>query len=191
VSSNILLLAVAVALVGALCLLNSMLLVATFRRLKEHEDRLLVGFGGRSPFDYDPSVLAGKPVPEVAAATADGQVVDQQTLSSAATLVGFFSVGCRPCHQQAPSFAELAGSDPTTGAVAVVAGGDGPDRDELIGLLGDAALVVGTNADEVAAAFGVVAFPTFVRTDGAGRIAAATLTVAELAESSRYGPRLA
>jgi thiol-disulfide isomerase/thioredoxin len=186
VSSDILLLAVAVALVGALCLLNSVLLVAMLRRLKEHEDRLLVGFGGRAPFDYDPSVLAGKPVPEVTAATAD-----QQTLSSAATLVGFFSVGCRPCHQQAPSFAELAGSDPATGAVAVVAGGDGPDRDELIGLLGDAILVVGTSADDMAAAFGVVAFPTFVRTDGAGRIAAATLTVAGLGEPSRPGPRSA
>lgn len=171
----------AVVLVGVLCLLNLTLTFAMLRRLREHQAELGRLSGGMPPpFGDD---LVGRPVPRFHAAAVDGASVTRDSLLGRPRLVGFFSAGCQPCHEQAPEFGKWLseqGGDSSEG-VAVVTD-SGPEADELVALLRDKATVVtGSDAFAVADAFAVSGFPTFLQVDAEGVVTACEASMRSLA----------
>ncbi|WOX25875.1 hypothetical protein [Streptomyces solicathayae] len=158
-------LVVALVLVAALCVFQLVLVLAVLRRLREHETRFEQLARSRGPMDaYDPNELVGRRIPELAAHTGG----EPRT-------VGFFSVGCEACHEQAPEFVAAAGVGDASAIVV------GAPADELTGLLGGVPVVVtGEEADGLMRAVDVKAFPTFLRVDGDGVIVRAGIAVADL-----------
>ncbi|MEO3775223.1 TlpA disulfide reductase family protein [Micromonospora sp. B9E7] len=169
----------AVALLGALCMVNLLLTFGVLRRLREQTAELNRLSGVLPPEMPAPEELVGTPVPAFAATAIDGTPVTRDSLVGRPRLVGFFSAGCAPCHEQAPLFAKwLAeqGGDAST-AVAVITD-SGPEAVELATSLTDTAtVVVEPDAFSVSQAFGVRGFPTFLRVDADGVIAGADATV--------------
>ncbi|MDG4864467.1 hypothetical protein P8605_40610 [Streptomyces sp. T-3] len=159
----------ALVLLCALCVFLLLLNLAVLRRLREHEERfeqLAQGVGSMAP--YDASTLVGRTVPELAAhAPEDG------------ALIGFFSVGCDACHEQAPRFAAPEGEADGTAFVV------GTPADELLTLLsGVPHLVSGERSDQMADAAGIQAFPTFLRVAADGTVLAAATDLAELPDTA-------
>lgn len=170
------LLIAAAVLVGALALLNLMLTFGVIRRLREHTTQLSRLSGATPPFRDE---QVGQPVPQFQATAADGTAVSRDSLLGRTRMVGFFSAGCEPCHEQAPEFAKwLSGQGGDTSEAVAVVTGAGPQADELATLLRDQATVVTEpDASRVADAFGVAGFPTFLRVDAEGVVTAADATM--------------
>lgn len=147
----------ALVLVGALSIFQLVLLMAVLRRLREHEARFeQMARGGSLLGAYDPSVLVGREVSELGLTASPG---------GASRPVGFFSVDCQACHEQAPAFVAAAAS---RGAVAVVVG-DTPDG--LVALLeGIPTVTVGARSEELAKGLDIQVFPTFLEVDGDGLV---------------------
>jgi hypothetical protein len=158
-------LVVALVLVTALCVFQLVLVLAVLRRLREHEDRFERLAKSAGPMDaYEPTELVGRRVPELAE-HGGGQP----------RTIGFFSVGCEACHEQAPDFVAAAAAG---GASAIVVGSP---ADELTGLLqGVPTVVTGAEGDALMKAVDVKAFPTFLQVDEDGLIVRAAFAVAEL-----------
>jgi hypothetical protein len=167
------------------CLLGAVVLFGVARRLKAVEQRVGGSTGG--PPNMETKALAGRPVPEFLATSDDGRTVDDTMLRQERVLLGVFDAECPPCHQQAPQFATLAATESGSRSVAVVMGAPGVQRDELTEALRDSIIVTGPQADTVVAAFGLTVYPTLIRTDGDGRIDAATNATAALARQSLTG----
>ncbi|MEV4380147.1 TlpA disulfide reductase family protein [Streptosporangium sp. NPDC049644] len=166
----------AVVVLGVLCGLNLMLLLAVVRRLKEHArvlaDRPGAG-GARLP-------EAGSAVGHFDALSTDGEAVSRRALEPG-TLVGFFSPGCGPCTENLPKFTAYAAALPggRDRVLAVIAGAD--DSEEMrVALARVSRVVVEAHGGPVAAAFGVSAFPTFCVLDGEGVITAAGFDLSAL-----------
>ncbi|WP_328401884.1 hypothetical protein OHS70_28290 [Streptomyces sp. NBC_00390] len=159
-------LVVALVLLTALCVFQLVLVLAVLRRLREHESRFEQLAKAAGPMGaLDPvAELVGRRVPELA----------EHTGGSPRT-VGFFSVGCEACHEQAPEFVASAAA---TGASAIVVG---TPADELAGLLeGVQTVVTGAEGERLMKAVDIKAFPTFLQVDGEGLIVRAGIAVAEL-----------
>ncbi|WP_163507141.1 TlpA family protein disulfide reductase [Fodinicola acaciae] len=158
-------LAAAVTLVGVLCLVLLVLVFAVLRRLREQQAELeqLRKAVGMRLTDYDVSELLGRRIPDVT--------------DTSPTLVGFFSVDCETCHEQAPIFAAaLRGQR----ALAVISGRDAEDN--LLALqFGDASVLAGVSAGEFARGLGIRAYPTFLRLDDTGTVVQAQTEAAGLA----------
>lgn len=106
----------AVALLGALCLLNLVLTLGVVRRLRDHSKRL-------SALSMPPEVALARPgdhVTPFTASTVDGSVVSNTDLEEP-TLVAFFSPDCPSCEQQLAPFADYARAFP-----------GGPDRTLIV-----------------------------------------------------------
>ena len=166
-------LASAVVLVGAICLLNLLLTVGVVRRLRVHDQRLAeTGPAGRRRLE--PGAAIG---PFTATAT-DGHTVSAAALPPR-SVVGFFSPACGPCLEQIPRFVDFASGLPG-GREQVLAVVCGPAQDAapLAGQLEPVARVVveGTGG-ALAEAFATMAFPSIFVTDGEGRIRASGGTV--------------
>lgn len=177
------LLSVAVALVGALGALNLLLVLAVVRRLREHGEELTVLRAGA--VGLDPSAHLGRPLPRFEAVAADGRLLDDSALRGRRSLVGFFAVGCEPCHEQAPAFAAAAAAgDPV---LAVVVGASSPANPadpagDLPALLaGVDHLVLEGMTDGLADRFGIQSFPTLLEYAPDATVTAAAITVAGLA----------
>ena len=171
------LLAAAVALVGIVGLLNLLLVLAVVRRLREHGDQLAALHAAGPMTDLDPSVHVGRSLPEFAARTVDGRPIDSAALRGDRWLVGFFSVGCEPCHEQAPEFAARAAAGERVLAVVV---GDAVGDDLPALLAGVDNVVVERSPDGTAARFGIRAFPTLLEYAPDGTVVGAAETVAGL-----------
>ncbi|MEU0572829.1 hypothetical protein ABZ297_46520 [Nonomuraea sp. NPDC005983] len=145
----------AVVFVGLLCMFDLVLTLGVLRRLREHTAEL-ERLAGRSIMpSYDPGVLVGRALPEDVAGP---------------RLVAFFDVGCDTCHERAPQFAAAVGGQ---AALAVITG-DAAKVGDLVEVVGGVSdVVTGEDADRIAHAVGVEAFPTFLRTGSDGRIVAA------------------
>ncbi|HEY9368661.1 hypothetical protein [Streptomyces sp.] len=158
-------LVVALVLVAALCVFQLLLVFAVLRRLREHETRFEQLARAAGPMDeYDPNELVGRMVPELAAHT-----------GGTARTVGFFSVGCEACHEQAPDFVAVAAAGDASAIVV------GTPADELTGLLrGVPTVVTGDEGDRLMKAVDIKAFPTFLQVDADGVILRAGIAVAEL-----------
>lgn len=121
--------------------------------------------------------LVGREVPDLEGAGLSGRLGGSSHSDDQASLIGFFSTGCEPCHARAPEFAVLAKR--TANSLAVVTG-RGADRAELVSLLERSSTVpAASDADKIARAFKIDAFPTFIRVEG-GKITAAGLNTAQL-----------
>ncbi|MFD4830550.1 TlpA family protein disulfide reductase [Streptomyces uncialis] len=159
-------LVVALVLLAGLCCLLLVLVLAVLRRLREHETRFeRLSAGAVDEFAYyDGAELVGRRVPGFAGHP-----------DAAPRLVGFFSVGCGTCHEQAPPFIASA-SERDASAIVL-----GSPADEMTGLLeGVPRLIVGEEGDTLAKAVGIKVFPTFVEVDGDGVIVRAAVDMAEL-----------
>jgi len=157
-------LAAAVVLLGVLCGLNLVMMLAIVRRLRQLAER--------APEDavrLPPGVLA----PEFSAATVSGSVISLSGLTGARSMVAFLAANCPPCHEQVPSFAAYARSVPGGAAqvLAVVVGGTDAETAQLAGdLEGTASVALESVAGPLQKAFSVTGFPTFYLLDDMGRI---------------------
>lgn len=115
--------------------------------------------------------------------TIDGRAFDRATLTRQPCLVGFFSMGCTPCHEQAPEFAALTRSDqPTFVFVA------GPDKElgDLAGLLvGVDAVVVELPMHGLGSQLGVAGYPTYISVDETGMVTRAAMSLHQLTTAVR------
>ncbi|MEV0489539.1 hypothetical protein [Streptomyces atratus] len=154
----------AVALVGAIALLNLTLTYGLIRRLRPGAGP---GPAGGPGGDHGAGIA---PVArDFVAVTAQGRTIGRGDLPDGA-LVAFFSTGCPPCAALLPRFvAAVPGLGlPVPAVLAVVA--PGPEEQEYVSALAEVATVVsGEHAAAVAEAFGVVGYPVVCRlaADGA------------------------
>jgi thiol-disulfide isomerase/thioredoxin len=169
------LLTAAVVVVGTVGVINLVLTFGVIRRLREHQELLRRGPQGR-PVS---GLALGATVGGFAVRTRAGGHRSHTTFSGD-TLVGFFSVGCAPCAELAPQFVQAARIHPGGPArvLAVVTGRDGDALADALAPVAD--VVVGADADTVARAFEVGAYPTLMLVDGAGRVRANDLRLDHL-----------
>jgi hypothetical protein len=108
-------LVVAVVLVALLGLVNLVLTLALIRRLRAQDTF-------RPEHAGPPTTLGpGAEIGDFTTTTVDGEPVTPADLTG---LVGFFSAGCKPCHDLLPSFVEHAKGRAREQVLAVVTGDD-------------------------------------------------------------------
>ncbi|MBB4905958.1 TlpA family protein disulfide reductase [Actinophytocola algeriensis] len=166
-----------VTVVGIVCVLNLLLLLGVIRRLKEHDQAIAkIPHGSMASAPADSMRAPGSEVDEFTAVSTDGVPVTRDALAEE-TMVGFFSVSCAPCAENAPKFAAHAAGVPggKDSVLAVVVADGDDDPSEMVRTLSDGARVVVEGYDgPVATAFGVTAFPTYAVV-ASGRITATAL----------------
>lgn len=161
-------LAAAVAVFGAICLLDLLLTFGVIRRLRRHDQLLAEGGAGRRH-----RLEPGAPIGPFTATATDGRTVSTGALAPR-SLVGFFSTTCEPCLEQLPHFVDFASGLPggREQVLAVVCGSP-QDAAQLAGRLEPVARVVLEEfGGELAGAFGIMAFPSMFVTDGEGTVQA-------------------
>jgi thiol-disulfide isomerase/thioredoxin len=177
---------------GVLSLVNLGLTVVMARRLREQGERL-----ARQAPPRMPRPVVGPPpgteVPEFSVTTASGAVVSAADLRGERSLIGFFTPGCAPCHDQVPAFIAFAQSIPggPGHVLAVIADGGRPtakvpDADRLVEELTGAEVaqvVRGPSAGEAATALAVTGYPSFLLLDAGGRVEAGAHGIAGLGSS--------
>jgi hypothetical protein len=174
-------LVLAIVLLAMLALLNLVFTFGVVRRLREHTtllDRLGEGIRpGRTMLG------PGRTVPAYAATTVDGAEVSSGG-TGGPMLIGFFSLGCQPCTEKRPVFAERAQHHPggRERVLAVVVGDDADgDVASYLRELTPVALVVRQQpSGDLPAAFGVDAYPSFALVDGAGVVLASGSGIPEV-----------
>lgn len=182
-------LAVAVAGAGALSLVNLWLTIALARKLRDHGEQLARRPSGPRPLVGLPP---GTQVPDFTLTTVAGATVSAEDLRGQRSVIGFFSPGCAPCHDQIPAFAAFARALPggADRALAVISGRHGPrgqdgSADDFARQLADIAHVVREpSAAAAAAALAVSGFPSFILLDAGGRVEAGAHAVAGIARSA-------
>jgi thiol-disulfide isomerase/thioredoxin len=170
-------LAVAVVGVGILGLVNLWLIVVMARRLREHGEQLAHQAPRRVPRPVV-GLPAGTAVPGFSMTTVSGAVVSAEDLRGERSVIGFFTPGCAPCHDQVPAFLALARSLPggPGHALAVVSDGGrapGHDADGLVAELAEAdavQVVRGPSAGAAVAALAVTGYPSFIVLGPDGRV---------------------
>lgn len=166
-------LAVAVAVVAAVAVLNLLLTLGVIRRLREHTTRLAAlppdGLGPPS----DLVLAVGERPAEFHAVTVEGDEVSLASLATPA-LLGFFSPDCPPCQEWIPRFVRAAGELPQgrKQALAVVVGNVTGAGDEVAQLRQVAQVVVEQLDGPVSRAFAVKGWPVLCRLGADGTITA-------------------
>lgn len=171
------LLGAAVAVVGALCLLNLLLTFGVVRRLREHTE--LLGRGGGIPDVPVLGLMAGERVAAFSAFTRSGELL---TGTGGLRVAGFFSSGCSACPEQVGPFTEYLADNrvPRDSVLSVVLAAD-DDLPSYADRLGDAGRVCVARPDsEVVTAFKVSGFPAFALLDDTGALIAASFSPARL-----------
>lgn len=174
-------LAAAVAVLGALGVVNLLLCVGIIRRLREHTEILdaQLGDGGsnRSPA---PMYAVGQTIGDFDATTVDGTAVSRATLTGT-TMVGIFTIGCTPCQERLPLFVEQAAHRDRAQVLAVVAGTPDDSADYVARLAAVARVVREDDDGPVTTAFGVEGFPSFALVDADGVVLASGTKLGALA----------
>lgn len=158
----------AVAIVGALCLLDLLLTFGVIRRLREHGGLPAEGSGQMPPVI---GLAEGdSPAPFALTATNGERVTEQSRLQ----VVAFFSSSCSACRAQVPLFADYVschhiGRD---SVLAVVQHDEGQLPLYLDRLAEVAQVYVERNGGDVGEAFQVSGYPAFCVLDAAGAVAA-------------------
>ncbi|TDE38069.1 TlpA family protein disulfide reductase [Nonomuraea mesophila] len=154
----------AVVLIGLLCMVNLLLTVGVIRRLRQQ--------GGRQDLSGPPAgggLAQGDDVPEFAAMTTDGEPISGELLGGPA-MVGFFSVGCKPCEDLLPQFVERARRTPDE-VLAVVTATSGDDPAPYVERLSQVARVISEDPQgPVQTAFKIVGYPTVVLVGADGTV---------------------
>jgi peroxiredoxin len=168
-------LAAAVIAVSVLCVVNLALVFVVIRRVRQHGERL-----AKLPHTRPmPRLPAGTKVPEFTAVTVNGESRSLADLAGSRGLVGFFSPGCRPCHNQLPEFIKFAKTVPGGAGqvLAVITGPDEPAMEFAAALDRDASVVIEPPQGPVAAAFSVQGMPSFYLVGADGRIEASGIAM--------------
>ncbi|WP_051451815.1 TlpA family protein disulfide reductase [Actinospica robiniae] len=168
-------LAAAVAVVGALGLLNLLLTLAVIRKLRDHTVRLSAA-GNQEGLPAPGTVVSGAQVHDE-----EGRSIDADWMTRGAKLVVLMSATCSACMEQLPrAAAYVAGFAGAADSVLAVVVGEGGHRDEIVGRLhGLTTLVHGPDAQLMADALGNEGYPTYYVLDE-GRVRVATHSVSQL-----------
>jgi hypothetical protein len=164
----VVILAVAVVIVGVLCLTNLLLAFGVIRRLREHTAALSDQSNGH------PSVTGlatgEKPAP-FAVTTTDEQL---RTGPAGLRLVAFFSTSCSLCPKRVPVFADYVRANRVQrgDVLAVVLGGHGEPVPYLDELTAVAQVRLEAEGSELAMAFKVSGYPAFCLLDADGAVLA-------------------
>lgn len=161
-------LSVAVAVIGVLCVLVLVLNLGMIRRLREQTeeiDRLRTTTGPARFEGLARGALAG----DFTATTTAGSVVSRDD-TPGQRLVGFFAPGCEPCEQQLPGFVEYATT--FSGEVLSVVAADGRESPQghVRRLEGIGDVVVAPGGDPLHTAFQVGGYPALYLLDPDGRV---------------------
>ncbi|HEU5353251.1 MAG TPA: hypothetical protein VFU65_02260 [Actinocrinis sp.] len=164
-----LLIALAVV-VGAVSLLNLVLVLGVVRRLREHADRI----SRLSPEPPNPMLAVAQQAEPFDAVTVEGEHVSRAALSGL-TLVGVFSPNCPACAERLPRFLELAGSYPggRGRVLAVVVGERDEAGDQIAALSPVARVVLETMEGSITKALRIRGFPAFGVLDESGTVVSA------------------
>lgn len=187
-------LSVAVAVVGALGLLNLLLLVAVLRRLRANPAQGETAHGGAAHGAHaDPGEdefhglrFGERPDHFGVRLLHGGHLTHEDVIGKGPTLIGFFSPGCGACVAQAPAFTRRAAAWPGgPDRVVVVVADDTEEGAEFAErFAGLARLVVDGTTGPVATAFGVTAFPSFGILDDDATVVAEAVRVDALPEAA-------
>jgi peroxiredoxin len=167
--------------VTVLSVVNLALMFAVIRRVREHGERLAKLPRMRPMLQRLP---AGTKVPEFTTVTVTGESRSLADMAGSRSLVGFFSPGCPPCHDQLPEFTKFAKTLPggASHVLAVVTGAEKPAMEFAARLDGDASVVVEHPKGPVATAFSVEGMPSFYLVGADGRIEASGMAMEMIAE---------
>lgn len=145
-------------LVGAIGLLNLLLLVGVLARLKDHTATIEELAGGRD--SHEGVAKPGTTIGEFDAIAVDGSVIGRHDLERG-DVVAFFSPTCGPCIERVPQFATYASQLARTGAtvVAVVVGDPGQAREMIETLTPGALVVTAARPDPIVTAFEASGYP--------------------------------
>jgi hypothetical protein len=162
-------LSAAVAVVGALCLLDLLLIFGVIRRLREHSG-LLAGVSGHS--DPRPAVIGlveGDSPAAFSATTTTGVLV---TETSVLRIAAFFSSFCPACPGKVPEFADYVARYGISrdAVLAVVHHDSGPLPPYLDQLAKACQVLVESPGGPVGEAFQVSGYPGFCVLDGHGTV---------------------
>lgn len=173
--------AAAVAVLGALCLVNLVLCIGIVRRLREHTEILDARFGDDAAGGGSQVMRsAGSKVDEFATATVDGTSVSRAALVGTTT-VGIFSPGCVPCQEAMPTFIEQAADRGRNQVIAVVVGDPEESADYIARLAPVAQVVREEYGGPVTKALGVTGFPAFALVDAEGLVITSGTRITALA----------
>ncbi|GIH02773.1 hypothetical protein Rhe02_08400 [Rhizocola hellebori] len=172
----------AVALVGALCVLDLILTFGVIRRLRHHTE--LLNKRGQSSGPSEKVMLdAGEEPGDFVATTNVGEQISKQELVGD-TVVGFFTAHCEPCKERVPQYldhvATLPGGKDRT--LAVVIGNDADSLSLAEQLAAGSRVVMERPGGDVVKAFQVTGYPALCVLDGDGRIKASGFKLDEILE---------
>jgi hypothetical protein len=142
------------AFVGAIGLLNLVLLLGVLRRLADRENAL------NEPANDQSVAKAGTAIGAFTATAVDGRMVTRDALT-VGDVIGFFSPTCAPCIERVPEFAAYAEALAGTGvsAIAVVIGDDAASSDMVAKLSPSAVVISATRSDGIVTAFAASGYP--------------------------------
>jgi hypothetical protein len=169
----------ALAVVGAVAVLNLLLTFGVIRRLREHTELLGAQGSGTIPT----MIAVGESIAPFSTTTVDGRPVSNEGFSGS-TLIGVFGVGCAACETKLPKFVESAQAHPGGRAHVLVVVADGDDDAAALRyverLTGVANVVRESREGPVHTALGVAGYPAFALVDPAGVVRATALDPARL-----------
>ncbi len=167
----------AIAIVGALCLLDLLLTFGMIRRLREQTDMINVLTAGRVPGSAL-GIPPGRTPAAFSAATTEGTAISGP---AALRLVAFFS-RCSICPERVAPFADyLTAQRIDRDSVLVVSVGPGDEPQPYLSALVPAAQIcVEPEGGQIVRAFELSGFPAFFLLDADGAVAATEYDPAEL-----------
>lgn len=160
-------LSMAIAVVGALCLVDLILTFGVIRRLREHTDLLNQRIGERAAAPGPIMLEAGATVGDFSATATDGVSVSRADLTGR-RLVGFFSPTCPACTENMPKYLAHARAHPggRDAVLSVVVGAE-EETAEMVRQLEPVSRVVrDVEQGEISKAFAVDGYPAYGILDG-------------------------
>jgi thiol-disulfide isomerase/thioredoxin len=177
----------AVVLVGILGLANLLFVIFLARRIRELGTApAAASDAGPRPPGYAHRALMGQKPGQFQAVTTTGRTVSPDSLSGGRALIGFFSPGCGPCHEQVPDFATLAKTMPggPDQVIAVVSGPPHRAAEFAAELEGTASVVLERSTQgalgPVARAFNSYGWPSFYMLGADGTVESGGASVSRL-----------
>jgi hypothetical protein len=171
-------LAAALAIVAALCLLDMLMTFGVIRRLREHTELI-------SGMNVPGAPVIGLAIGESPMAFSSGTIGGELVSGTAGLrLVAFFSTGCSACPERvAPFAAYVAQNRLSKNSVLAVVVGNEDSPPPYLSQLTEVALVCADGLDgPVSRAFNVAGFPAFCLLDSDGSVLAAGFNPVDLPE---------
>jgi hypothetical protein len=180
-------LSAAVAVVGALCLLDLLLMFGVIRRLREHSGMLSRISGLGDPMPPVTGLAGGDSPAAFSATTTTGALV---TETSPLRIAAFFSSSCPACAERVPAFADKVTSYGISrdAMLAVVQHDSGPLPAFLDQLAEVCQVHIESNGGPVGEAFKVRAYPAFCVFNGHGVLLASSEDASVLSVAASTTP---